>query len=48
MGEKSTQRRASPKGPHQPLLKMEDCLPIMVELEETYRFVLNTSVVLLV
>lgn len=31
MGEKSTQRRPSPKGPHQPLLKMKDCLPIMVE-----------------
>lgn len=30
-GENSTQRRPSPKGPHQPLLKMEDFLPIMVE-----------------
>lgn len=38
IGENSTQRRPSPKGPHQPLLKMEDFLPIMVEWEGSLFF----------
>lgn len=38
----STQRRPSPKGPHQPLLKMEDFLPIMVEWEGSLFFCIRS------